>query len=217
MKHPNFGQIQAEGVALIGTTAANIGVNVYHSAKVSKIQREQERKLELDEIAMSYIRNLVHRFETLGTRLARTSRVRPGTPEFEALLRNSLKSDMFYRGNCKADIYVPPTESTGTGAREIWGRINPTGHLEQPSMIPPDVGPIWSSGCRTAQDKFKIAYIDAHKENIKFKHIKTSKSDIGTLGLFFTFGAGLLVLVMFILSIKTQTAVLKEQRRKPKH
>ena len=214
-KLSNLGQ--AEAIAMVGTAAANAGVNAYHAAKVSKIQKQQEKKLEFDEIQMAYVRNLVYRLEALGTRLARTSGVRPGTPEFEELLKEALKSDMEYKGNCNADIFVPPTATSKAGEpRSIWGKISRTGFLEQPSGLPPDVGPIWASGCKNAQDKFRVAFIDAFKEEQQFRRIKTTKSDTGTLALFFTFGAGLLLLVMFVLSIKMQTAVIKEQRRKPK-
>jgi hypothetical protein len=205
---------QAEGIALVGVAAANAGINAAHAAKVSKIQKRQGSKLDADELAMTYVRNLVHRIETLGTRLARTSGRRPGTAEFEELLKEALSSDMNYQGNCNADIYVPPTSTSKVGEpRTIWGKINRTGFLEQPSRLPPDVGPIWATGCKNAQDKFRIASIEAFKGTQKFKHIKTTKSDIGTVGLFVTFGAGLFLLIVFIMSIKMQTAVIKEQRR----
>lgn len=211
-KQNNLGQ--AEAVTLVGIAAANAAINTAHAAKVSKIQKKQEGKLEADELAMTYIRNLVHRVETLGTRLARTSGIRPGTPQFEELLKEALVSDMVYHGNCNADIYIPPTASSKTGEpRTIWGKINRTGFLEQPSGLPADVGPIWATGCKNAQDKFRIASIKAFKGAQKFKHIKTTKSDIGTVGLFVTFGAGLFLLIVFILSIKMQSAVIKEQRR----
>lgn len=211
-KRSNLGQ--AEAIALVGVAAANAGINAAHAAKVSKIQKKQEGKLDADELAMTYIRNLVHRIETLGTRLARTSGRRPGTPEFEELLKEALASDMNYQGNCNADIYIPPTSTSKAGEpRSIWGKINRTGFLEQPSVLPPDVGPLWATGCKNAQDKFRIASIEAFKGSQKFKHIKTTKSDIGAVGLFVTFGAGLFLLVVFLLSIKMQTAVIKEQRR----
>ena len=213
MRRPsNLGQ--AEGIALVGVAAANAGINAAHAAKVSKIQKKQESKLEADELAMLYVRNLVYRIETLGTRLARTSGIRPGTPAFEELLREALISDMAYQGNCNADIFIPPTATSKAGEpRAIWGKINRTGFLEQPSGLPPDVGPIWAIGCKNAQDKFRIASIEAFKGAHQFKHIKTTKSDIGTVGLFVTFGAGLFLLIAFILSIKMQSAVIKEQRR----
>jgi len=205
---------QAEGIALVGVAAANAGINAYHAVKVGKIQRQQEHKLEADEIAMLYIRNLIYRLESLGTRLARTSGIRPGTPEFEGLLKKALISDMVYQGNCNADIFIPPTSTSKAGEpRSIWGKINRTGFLEQPSALPPDVGPIWATGCKNAQDKFRIASIEAFKGAQKFSHIKTTKSDIGTIGLFVTYGAGLFLLVVFLLSIKMQTAVIREQRR----
>ncbi|RJR10585.1 hypothetical protein C4588_03020 [Candidatus Parcubacteria bacterium] len=208
---------QAEGIALVGVAAANAGVNAYHAVQVSKIQQQQQKKLENDEIAMTYIRNLIYRLETQAIRLARTSTIRPGTPEFEALLQKALKSDMLYKGNCNASIYVPPTTSSKAGdPRSIWGKISRSGFLEQPSTLPPDVGPIWATGCKNALEKAKIAYVDAYKEGKQFEYIKTSKSDIGTLQIFAAFGGGLLLLVVLLTSMKLQTAVIKEQRRKPK-
>lgn len=213
-KLSNFGQ---EAFTMVATAAANAGVNAYHAAKVGKLQQKFDKKLDQDELQMAYIRNLILRFETLGTRLARTSRIHPGTPEFEELLKEALKSDMNYKGHCNADIYVPPTATSKAGEpREVWGKINRSGHLEQPSHLPPDVGPIWSSGCKNAQDKFKIAFVDAFKEEKQFRRVKTSKTDIGSMGLLFTYGAGLFLLVVFILSIKMQSAVIRAQKKAKK-
>lgn len=214
-RRSNFGQ--GEAIALVGTAAANAGVNAYHAAKVGKIQRQQERKLEDDEIAMTYIRNLVYRLETLGTRLSRTSGIRPGTPEFEALLKEAMSSDMDYQGLCNASIYIPPNATSKRGEpRTVWGKINRTGFLEQPSALAPDVGPIWATGCKNAQDKFRIAFLENFKGGQKFRHIKTTKSDIGTMEIFIKFGTGLFLLIVLLMSMKMQSAVIREQRRRPK-
>ena len=208
----NLGQA---AVAMVGVAAANAAVNVHNAVQIGKIQKQQEKHLESDAAQMTYIRNLVFRLETLGTRLAKTSGIRPGTPEFEDLLRKAMSPDMTYQGNCNADIYVPPTATDKPGeSRAIWGKINRTGFLEQPSSLPPDVGPLWATGCKNAQDKFKISAITALKESRKFKHIKETKSDIGMTNLFVTFGAGLFLIIVFLLSIKTQSAVIRAQRPK---
>ena len=76
----NLGQA---AVAMVGVAAANAAVNVHNAVQIGKIQKQQEKHLESDAAQMTYIRNLVFRLETLGTRLAKTSGIRPGTPEFE--------------------------------------------------------------------------------------------------------------------------------------
>lgn len=214
MKRSNFGQ--AEAVVAAGTAAANAGVNAYNAAKLSKIQREQDQKLENDEIAMTYVRNLVYRLETLATRIAATTDIRPGTSEFENALKKVVASDMDYRGNCNASIYVPPIPNGRPGPRAVWGKINSTGYLEQPSLLAPDVGPIWATGCKNAIDKAKIAFINQAKGSKKFDYIKTTKSDTGTIELFIKFGSGLFFVIVMLVSMKLQSAVIKEQRRKLK-
>jgi hypothetical protein len=210
-KRNNFGQ----AAAMVGVAAANAAVNVHNVVQVDKIQKQQQSKLEADEMAMTYAKNLVYRLETLGTRLAKTSGIAPGTPEFESLLKKALAPDMVYQGNCNVDIFVTPTGTSKTGEpRAIWGSVNRTGFLSQPTTLPPDVGPLWATGCKNAQDKFRIARIEAIKGSKQFEHIKLVKSDTGAVSLFIAFGAGLLLVVAFLLSIKMQSAVIKEQRRK---
>lgn len=215
MRRNNFGQ--AEGLVAVATAAANVGVNAYHAAKTDKIVQAFENKLRDDEAAMAYIRNLVLRFEGLGTRLARTSGIRAGTPEFENLLRKSMINDMQYHGNCNADIFVPPTARDRPGVpRALWGKINRSGFLEQPSVIPPDVGPIWATGCKNAQDQFRIAQAQQIKGKSRFEYLLGSKAGIGQWDIIARIGSGLFLLIFAILMLKYQGAVIHEQKKAKK-
>jgi len=200
------------GIVAVGTAAANAAVNVDHALKVSKLQRKFQAHLEKDEINIDYIRNMVLRFQSLGTRLARTSRIQPGTKGFEAYLKKVLINDMIYKGFCNADIYGPmrPTDQPGK-PRQIIGKFTRAGHVES-SILPRDTGPVWATGCKNAQDNFRLAFIDAFKGTRQFKRIKAHKEDIGVSGLFLRFGTGLFMAVVLLLAIKMQRAVIKKQK-----
>jgi len=206
-----FGQTGV-GIVAVGTAVANSAVNVRHALKVSQLQQKFQSHLEKDEINMDYIRNIILRLNSVGTRLARTSRIQPGTKGFEAYLKKALINDMVYRGLCNADVYGPrgPNDRPGT-PRQIIGKFTRAGHVES-SILPRDAGPIWATGCKNAQDAFRLAFIDSFKGTKKFERLKTHKEDIGVSNLFLRFGTGLFMVVVLLLAIKMQRAVIKKQK-----
>ena len=205
-----FGQTGV-GIVAVGTAAANAAVNVHHAIKVSKLQRGFQSRLEKDEVNLDYLRNIILRFKSLGTRLARTSRIQPGTKSFEVHLKKALAKDMIYKGFCNADIYGPlrPGDVPGN-PRAIIGSFTRAGHLSA-SALPKDAGPIWATGCKNAEDTFRLAFISAFKSKKQFTRLKAHKEDIGVTDLFLRFGMGLFMVVVIFLSIKMQRKVIKHQ------
>jgi len=203
-----FGQV---GVTVIATAAANAAVNIQHAVAVKALQDKFAGKLESDAAKMAYLKLLIIRFRSLGVRLARTTRARPGTKEFDILLRHALKHDMNYKGGCDVDIYIPfrPGDVMGK-PRPVWGSISGRGFVTG-GNVPRDVGPIWASGCKGAHDEFKTAYIVGLKGKRRFTFLKSSKEDIGTMGLFLKFGSGLLLAMVLLTMVKIQKAVVKKQ------
>jgi len=47
--------VAAAPVAVIGTAVANVGVTAYHAAKISKLQKGFQEKLENDQQKINYI------------------------------------------------------------------------------------------------------------------------------------------------------------------
>lgn len=200
-------------IALVGAAAANVGVNAYHAVKLNKMQQGFQKKLDSDANNIEYIRLLVSRLKSLGNRIAKTTPHRPGTKEFEALLKKVLINDMLYKSYCNADIYFPmgPNDVPGR-PRDVWASINSTGYVKKPTIVPPDVGPIWAAGCKNAHDEFRITNVKQYKGERRFDFLKTHKIDVGTLNLLLKFGAGIFLLVVAILMIKLQSAVIEEQK-----
>jgi len=199
-------------VALIGSAVTNVALTAGHAVKMNKMQQGFQKKLDNDAARMDYIRLMVARFKSLGTRLARTTRHRPGTPEFNLLLKKALINDMFYRSYCNADIYWPMGKEDAFGKpRKVWGSINRSGFVKKPTQLPRDVGPIWASGCKNGHDEFSIAYANKFKGDRRFQHLKTHKIDVGTMNLLLRVGSGLFLMIVAILMIKIQRAVIREQ------
>lgn len=203
---------QGEVVASVATAAANAGVSIYHAAKVDKLQKGFQQKLDADDIAMNFVRAMLARFRSVGTRLAQTTTARPGTSDFEKLLTISTKEDMNYAGNCNTAIYQPrsPEDKPGT-PRQIWAKIDRSGHITQPNPLPPDVGIIWAAGCKNAQDEFRTTWVQNYKGDRRYAHVRDTKFDIKTLNVFLKFGGGLILVVALLIMIKLQRAVIAEQ------
>jgi len=206
-----FGQTGV-GIVAVGSAAANAAINVHHALKVSKLQKKFQTHLDKDAVNIDYIRNIILRLNSLGNRLARTSRIQPGTKGFEAYLKKILIKDMIYKGFCNADVYTPfgPGDRPGK-PRTIIGKFTRAGHVES-SILPRDTGPIWATGCKNAQDSFRVAFIDAFKGKRQFKRLKAHKEDIGVTDLFLRFGTGLFMAVVLLLAIKMQRKVIKHQK-----
>jgi len=200
-------------IALVGSAVANVAVSAHHAVQMNKLQQGFQRKLDSDAARMEYIRFMVARFKSLGTRLARTTRHRPGTKEFNLLLKKAMINDMFYRGYCEADIYVPMGGKDSPGRpRSVWASITRSGFIKHGRGLPRDVGPIWSVGCKNSHDEFSIAAITKFKGKRRFQRFKTHKIDVGTLDLLLRFGTGFFIMIVGILMIKVQRAVIKEQK-----
>ena len=211
MRKSNLGQ--GEVFTAAATAAANAGVSVYHAAKVSKLQQKFQSKLDQDEIDMDFIRALLARFRSTGTRLAQTTTARPGTPDFDKLLMISTKEDMKYKGNCNAAIYNSRKAEDKLGQpREIWADIDRSGHITQPNRLPLDIGVIWASGCKNAQDEFRTTWVQGYKGDRRYAHVRDTKFDIKTLNVFLKYGGGLLLVVALLVMIKLQSAVISEQQ-----
>ena len=204
----NFGAINvAAGAA--GAAITNAAINVGHAMSMDKLQQRFQRQLKDDQSKIDYIKNLVLRLQSLGTRLAHNRNVYPGTPEFDALLRKALINEMNYRGKCNADIYTPMTSSDALGKpRAVIGRFFNTGYLEN-SNLPKDVGPIWATGCKNAEDAFRTARIKFLRGQSKFNVLKAQKEDIGTLKLALKFGTGLFMSVLLLIAVKAQLKRIK--------
>lgn len=199
---------------VVGAAVGNVAVSAHHAVAMNKLQQRFQRKLDNDAANMEYIKLLVARFKSMGTRLARTTRHQPGTKEFNLLLKKAMINDMFYRGYCEADIYVPMESKDSPGKpRNVWASITRSGYVKPPKKgLPPDVGPIWASGCKTGLDEFSIAAITKLKGKRRYEHLKTSKIDIGTMNLLLRFGTGFFIMIVGILMIRVQRAVIKEQK-----
>jgi hypothetical protein len=196
---------------MVVTAAANVAVSAHHAVKVGEMQKRFGKKLDSDEAKKQYIKFIIERFQSLGTRLAKGGRYRPGTDAFELILKKALLDDMNYHGYCKTDIFVPHTPGDKPKAtRTVYASIDRIGHVSR-GKVPPDVGPIWATGCKNADDFFRMAYIEGIKGKRKHRFFKFFKEDIGTMDLFLRFGTGLLLAIVMLAMIKIQRAVVAEQ------
>tara|TARA_B100000925_G_C21894895_1_gene424538 strand:+ start:121 stop:816 length:696 start_codon:yes stop_codon:yes gene_type:complete len=204
--------VAAAPVAVIGTAVANVGVTAYHAAKISKLQKGFQEKLENDQQKINYIKYVLARMESIAMRLGSNGVYRPGTPEFENALKQTLKSDMNYRGNCNADIYWPLKKGETPGKpRQVWATIDRTGYIKPGAQVPPDVGPIWATGCKNAIDAGAQEYIKRFKGERKHQHFKIFKEDLGTMDVFLRAATGIFMVIMLVIVTKVQRAVLREQ------
>jgi len=206
MRDHTFGQIIP--LAQIGIAAGDVALDYSNFTQLQDMQASFQKKLDSDAAMIEYIKYIVDRFTSAGVRLAKSGRYQPGTPAFETVLALLLKNDMQYLGNCDVRIYTPASSS---GARTVWAIISRQGFITPPTNIPPDVGSIWASGCKDAQDQFSIEYIKAIKGTQRFNVEALSQMDIGTINLFLRIGLGVFLIVMVILIIKTQSELIGEQ------
>jgi hypothetical protein len=198
-------------VTVVGTAIANVGVNAHHAVKVSKMQQKFSKRLESDQEKMAYLKLVILRVQSIAERLAKGGKYRPGTPEFEKILGVALKNDMAYKGLCNADIYYPLGNDPKGSPRAIWASISRGGYVTPGTPVPPDVGPIWATGCKNADDRARMAYVQRFKGRRKHKHFRTHKEDIGTMDLFLRAGTGILMVAMLFLVTRIQKAVISEQ------
>lgn len=211
----NFGQ-GPEAVTSVLTAAANVAISADHAAKVSKLQQKFQGRLDQDEIDMDFVRALLARFRSAGTRLATTTKFQPGTADFDKLLSLSMKEDMTYRGNCNVIIFEPrkAQDKAATSSRPVWAEINRQGSIKQPNRLAGDIGIIWANGCKNAHDEFRTTWISNLKESRRYSALSTHKFDAKTLDLFWKFGTGILLAIVFLIVIKFQRAVISEQEQK---
>jgi len=196
---------------MIATSVGKVAVTAHHAVKVGKMQKKFGKKLDSDERKKEYINFIIERFQSIGTRIAKGGKYRPGTKAFELVLKKALLDDMNYKGYCNTDIFVPHAEGDVPKAtRQIYASIDRTGHVSR-GQVPPDVGPVWATGCKNADDFFRMAYIDRFKGERKHGFFKLFKEDIGTMDLFLRFGVGLLMAIVMVAMIKVQRAVVIEQ------
>lgn len=200
-------------IALVGSAAANVATSAYHAVQMNKMQQGFQKKLDNDAARIEYIKLIVDRYKSVGSRIAKTTGHKAGTQAFDLLLKKALINDMNYRAYCEADIYMPmgPNDTPGR-PRNVWATISRSGYVKPPTVLPPDVGPIWSTGCKNANDEFRIVQAEAYKGERRFDFLKTVKLDIGATDLLLRFGTGLFLVVVAIVMIKIQRAVIKEQQ-----
>lgn len=210
--HSDFGIVQA---VVVGTAAANVGLTALHAAKMGALQREFSARLESDQQKIAFIKYIALRMESIADRLGKNGKYRPGTDEFEKAMAIALKNDMNYKGNCDTDIYYPlaPGEDPKK-PRKVWASIT-RGYVTipqgSPQNIPPDVGPIWATGCKNAIDQGRMAYISRYKGERKHNYFKIFKEDMGTRDIFLRAATGIIMVLFLIIITKVQRAVLKEQ------
>ena len=192
---------QAGALAL--AAASNVAVTAYHAHKVSKMQRKFQKHLERDAANIDYMKNIVTYFTSAGNRVAVVSGFEPGTSQFEFALMKALKKEMNYKGNCVADIYVPPN-ATDIFNTPVWARVTRSGYVEGP--VPRDVGPIWATGCKNAQSEFRINYIKAIKSRRRFETGKIFREKLATSEIISKFVIGSLLIMMMVTVIKLQLA-----------
>ena len=212
----NFGFLPPQAI-VVGTAVANVGIEAHHAAKVAKLQDKFTARLESDEEKKAYINYVVARLESVAVRLAKGGVYRPGTAEFDKVLGQVVKQDMNYKGLCNADIYWPKTTQDKEGApRKIWASISRTGFVAPGADVPPDVGPVWATGCKNAHDQASMAWIARYKGERKHRHFKIFKEDIGSMDLFLRAGTGIFMIAMLLLVTRVQKAVIKEQAPPPR-
>jgi len=207
---PNqFGQV---GVAIVATAAVNAAVGVHHAVETKSLQRKFGRRLSKDEINTDYIKNILLRLRSLGTRLVHTKEIQPGTQKFEDSLKKAIINEMIYKGYCNADIYVPmgPNDRAGS-PRGIIGSFTRSGHVKS-KILPPDTGPMWATGCKNAQDNFRYTFVNKYKGKKQFKRLMYHKEDIGVTGLLLRYGSGLFIAAVLLLAIRVQSKVIKQQK-----
>lgn len=184
--------------ALVTAAVANSVIDILATKKMNKYQARFLKRLESDEVKMEFIRFLVAKLRSTGDRIVQTTNLEPGTPEFETYLTSQMLEDMHYQGNCNAEIFDP----TAT-PRKIIGKFYRTGRIEAPGM-PPDTGPIWATGCKNAQDFFRISHLKEQKGSNKFLKVKYQAEDLGTMDLFLRYGLGLLTIAILLIAIRLQ-------------
>jgi len=118
---------------------------------------------------------------------------------------------MVYKGYCNADIFVPMKEyDLPNQPRSIFASISSSGHVNY-GAVPPDVGPVWASKCKTSDDEFRISALKKFKGEKKFAFLKAFKTDIGVKDLALRFGLGLALVAVMLLLVKMQKALIAEQ------
>ena len=93
--------------------------------------------------------------------------LKPGTPQFEEMLKKKLYSDIGYRGNCSIDLYGPaPTGKK----RPLIAQIDRTGKVKAWSKhIDLQVGPAWAAACPETYKAALRAWAEEQRDLILFE------------------------------------------------
>ena len=192
------------------SSAADIGLQYFNLKQVKKLQVSFQRRLDTDAEKIDYINNMVSRLTSEAIRFAEAGRVQPGIPEFDKTLALLVKNDIIYRGNCNADILAPVQNDKEP--RKVWASISRSGSIKPPTQLTPEVGVIWAGGCKEAEYQARIAYNKGIKTGLMFKAKTVLLGDLSALDIFMRVGGGLLLVVGFILLLKTQNVVIEEEK-----
>ena len=200
-----FGQVESLPGA-VANTAINTAVALTNAGKVSSLQKNFTSKLEQDAAILDYITNMVLRLKASGKNLVASGVAQPGTAAFEKQLQQKLLNYLVYRGDCNASIYVAPRpEDIPNQPRPILAVCLNTGSVQGSTNVPPEVGVVWATGCRNAQDEFRVDYINKWKDTRKFTMQTLLTGDLGSLGIFLKYGLSLFLVMLLITALRYQT------------
>jgi len=101
--------------------------------------------------------------------------IKPGTPQFEDLLKRKLYSEIGYRGNCEIDLYgpAPPGQK-----RPLLATISRTGKMTTNTQyLDPALGAKWVEACEEMHKAALQAWAEEQKEKILFEREMKAESE----------------------------------------
>lgn len=123
--------------------------------------KKQQRVQAAKDATSTYIDNVLGTLENVGYQLINQNQ-KPGTLEFETLLKKNLYDEIGYLGYCNANIWGPDSEQfRGKPERPIWFTIKGGGINVTPSPglhVPANIADIWYQRCRTIREGWVTAY-----------------------------------------------------------
>jgi len=144
-------------------------IDVFIGAKKKKDLRKQMKEEFFLRLLKRYNTQIfISALERMGPAMiyVQSLGLRPGTPQYNELLKKKLFSEIGYRGNCAIDLYGPAPAGQ---PRPLLATIDSGGKMHARSPhIDLALGPKWAEACKEMHKAALQAWAEEKRENILF-------------------------------------------------
>jgi hypothetical protein len=166
------------GIGVVAGALIGGVVDIFLSARQKKKARKRMKKafmLQLLKRFNSYV--FVSALERLGMAMMyiQALGLKPGTPDFDKMLKKKTFPEIGYKGDCAIDLLGPAPEGQ---QRPVLASIDKTGYIQPYSQhIDLSVGKKWAEACKELHKAALKAWAAEQSENIIFKRELQAEKD----------------------------------------